>query len=67
MEARTMIRLGDHVVVRGEDEEAIVTAVHPDSQVEIEYLHASAAGRRRKRYAAEALDPVKAEGDRRPE
>ena len=35
-----MIRLGDHVVVRGEDEEAIVTAVHPDSQVEIEYLHA---------------------------
>ena len=29
-----MIRLGDHVVVRGEDREAIVTAVHPDAQVE---------------------------------
>jgi hypothetical protein len=62
-----MIRLGDHVVVRGEDEESIVTAVHPDSQVEIEYLYASEAGRRRKRYSAEALDPVKAEGDRHPE
>jgi hypothetical protein len=53
-----MIRVGDHIVVRGEDEEAIVTAVHPDSQVEIEYLHASAAGRRRKRYSAEALEIV---------
>ena len=57
-----MIGLGDHVVVRGEDEEAIVTAVHPDSQVEIEYLHASEAGRRRKRYAAQALDLVEASG-----
>jgi hypothetical protein len=36
-----MIRLGDHVVVKGEDEEAIVTAVHPDSQIEIEFLEAS--------------------------
>jgi cytidylate kinase len=53
-----VIRVGDHVVVRGEDEEAIVTAVHPDSQVEIEYLQASAASRRRKRYAAEALQVV---------
>jgi hypothetical protein len=53
-----MIRVGDHVVVRGEDGEAIVTAVHPDSQVEIEYLHASASGARRKRYAAEALEVV---------
>ncbi len=53
-----MIRVGDHVVVRGEDEEAIVTAVHPDSQVEIEYLHASASGARRKRYAAEALEVI---------
>lgn len=54
-----MIRVGDHVVVRGEDEEAIVTAVHPDSQIEIEYLHASASGARRKRYATEALEVIK--------
>lgn len=53
-----LIRLGDHVVVRGEDEEAIVTAVHPDSQVEIEFLHASEGGPRRRRYAAEALEKV---------
>jgi hypothetical protein len=53
-----MIRVGEHVVVRGEDEEAVVTAVHPDSQVEIEYLQASAGGPRRKRYAAEALEVV---------
>jgi hypothetical protein len=53
-----MFHIGDHVVVRGEDEEAIVTAVHPDSQIEIEYLHASAAGDRRKRYHAQALDLV---------
>ncbi len=45
-----MIRLGDHVIVKGEDEEAIVTAVHPDSQVEIEFLHASEG-----RTAAQAL------------
>jgi hypothetical protein len=57
-----MISLGDHVVVRGEDDEAIVTAVHPDSQVEIQYLHGSAAGQRRKRYHADALDVVPAEG-----
>ena len=54
-----MVRLGDHVIVRGEDEEAIVTAVHPDSQIEIEYLHASEAGARRKRYHAGALEVVK--------
>jgi hypothetical protein len=53
-----MFHIGDHVVVRGEDEEAIVTAVHPDSQIEIEYLHASAAGDRRKRYHAQALDQI---------
>jgi cytidylate kinase len=53
-----MIRVGQHVVVRGEDEEAIVTAVHPDAQVEIEFLEASSGGRRRKRYAAEALEVV---------
>jgi hypothetical protein len=53
-----MIRLGDHVVVRGEDEEAIVTAVHPDSQVEIEFLHSSGGGPRRRRYAAEALEKI---------
>jgi hypothetical protein len=53
-----MLHVGDHVVVRGADEAAVVTAVHPDSQIEIEYLHASAAGRRRKRYHAEALELV---------
>jgi hypothetical protein len=57
-EAPSMIRLGDHVVVRGEDEEAIVTAVHPDSQVEVEYLQASEGGQRRRRYAAEALEVI---------
>ncbi len=54
----TVIRLGDHVIVKGEDEEAIVTAVHPDSQVEIEFLHAPEGGPRRRRYAAEALEKV---------
>jgi hypothetical protein len=53
-----MVHVGDHVVVRGEDEEAVVTAVHPDAQVEIEYLHASEAGHRRKRYHVGALDVV---------
>ncbi len=52
-----MIRLGDHVIVRGEDEEAVVTAVHPDAQVEIQYLHGG-AGSHRRRYAAEALEIV---------
>jgi hypothetical protein len=54
-----MIHVGDHVVVRDEDEEAVVTAVHPDSQIEVEFLHGSEAGHRRKRYAAEALEVVK--------
>ena len=53
-----MIHVGDHVVVRGEDEKAIVTAIHPDSQVEIEFLQAAAGGPRRRRYAAEALEIV---------
>ncbi len=60
-----MIRVGEHVVVRGEDEEAIVTAVHPDSQVEIEFLEASGGGPRRKRYAAEALQVVDRHSRRR--
>ena len=53
-----MIRIADHVVVRGEDAEAIVTAVHPNWEVEIKFLHAADAGERRKRYAAEALEIV---------
>ena len=53
-----MIRLGDHVVVKDEDEEAVVTAVHPDSQVEVEFLHASEGGPRRRRYAVEALEKI---------
>jgi hypothetical protein len=54
----TVIRLGGHVVVKGEDEEAIVTAVHPDSQVEIEFLHTPDNQPRRRRYAAEALEKI---------
>ena len=65
LERFSMIRVGEHVVVRGEDEEAIVTAVHPDSQVEIEYLHASEGGPRRRRYAAEALEVIES-GKHRP-
>ena len=53
-----LIRLGDHVVVKGEDEEAVVTAVHPDSQIEVEFLHSSEGGPRRRRYSAEALEKV---------
>jgi hypothetical protein len=53
-----VIRPGDHVVVKGEDEEAIVTAVHPDSQMEIEFLHTSEKQPRRRRYAAEALEKI---------
>lgn len=59
-EASIVIRLGDHVVVRGEDQEAVVTAVHPDSQVEIEYLGGESGRKRRKRYAAEALEIIDA-------
>ncbi len=54
-----MIRVGDHVVVKGEDEEAVVTAVHPDAEVEIEFLKASEGGPRRRRYAVEAIERVK--------
>ncbi len=61
-----MIRLGDHVVVRGEDEEAVVTAVHPDSQVEVEFLHAQNGGQRRRRYAAEALEVIESEHGEHP-
>jgi len=53
-----MIRLGDPVSAKRDDEEAIVTAVHPDSQVEIEFLHASEGAPRRRRYAAEALEKI---------
>jgi hypothetical protein len=53
-----LIRLGDHVVVKGADEEAVVTAVHPDSQIEVEFLHSSEGGPRRRRYAAEAPEKV---------
>lgn len=53
-----MIRLGDHVVVRGEDQEAVVTAVHPDAQIEIQFLHGETGSSHRRRYAAEALEVV---------
>ena len=53
-----MIRLGDRVVVKDEDEEAIVTAVHPNAEVEVEFLKASEGGPRRRRYAVEALEKV---------
>jgi hypothetical protein len=57
-----VIRVGDHVIVKGEDEKAVVTAVHPDSQVEVEFLHASAEGARRRRYAAESLEKISLQG-----
>jgi hypothetical protein len=53
-----MIRVGDHVVVKDEDEEAIVTAVHPDAEVEVEFLKAAEGGPRRRRYAIEALEKI---------
>jgi hypothetical protein len=56
-----MIRLGDHVIVKDQDEEAIVTAVHPDSQIEVEFLHGSEGGPRRRRYAVEAVEKVSRE------
>jgi hypothetical protein len=52
-----MIHVGDHVVVKDEDEVAVVTAVHPDAQVEVEFLQASEGGPRR-RHAIEALEKV---------
>ena len=62
-----MIRLGDHVIVRGENQEAIVTAIHPDWEVEVKFLHASEAGETRKRYAAEALEVIeKGKGKHHP-
>lgn len=54
-----MIHVGDHVVVKDEDEEAVVTAVHPDAQVEVEFLEASEGGARRHRYAMEALEKLR--------
>jgi len=53
-----MIHVGDHVVVKDEDELAVVTAVHPDAQVEVKFLKASKGGPRRRRYAIEALEKV---------
>jgi len=53
-----MIRVGDHVVVKDEDEEAVVTAIHPDAEVEVEFLKASEGGPRRRRYALEALEKI---------
>jgi hypothetical protein len=58
MEKRQAIRLGDHVTVRNEDKEGIVTAVHPNSTVEVEFLHASSGGERRRHYALEAIELV---------
>jgi hypothetical protein len=53
-----MIHVGDHVRVIDEDAVAVVTAVHPDAQVEVEFLKASEGGPRRRRYAVEALEKV---------
>jgi len=53
-----MLRVGDHVRVIDEDEEARVTAVHPDAQVEVEFLKAGEGGPRRRRYAMEALEKI---------
>ncbi len=53
-----MLHVGDHVRVKDEDAIAVVTAVHPDAQVEVEFLKASEGGPRRRRYAVEALEKV---------
>ncbi|MGD0966993.1 MAG: hypothetical protein ABR949_01800 [Candidatus Aquilonibacter sp.] len=53
-----MIHVGDHVRVIDEDAVAVVTAVHPDAQVEVEFLKASEGGPRRRRYTVEALEKV---------
>jgi hypothetical protein len=53
-----MLHVGDHVRVIDEDAVAIVTAVHPDAQVEVEFLKASEGGHRRARYTLEALEKV---------
>jgi hypothetical protein len=53
-----MLRVGDHVRVIDEDEVAVVTAVHPDAQVEVEFLKASEGGPRRRRYSMNALQKV---------
>jgi hypothetical protein len=53
-----MLHVGDHVRVIDEDAVAVVTAVHPDAQVEVEFLKASEGGSRRRRYAIEALEKV---------
>ncbi|HTV93808.1 MAG TPA: hypothetical protein VMG98_13920 [Verrucomicrobiae bacterium] len=53
-----MIHVGDHVRVKDEDEVAVVTAVHPDAQVEVEFLKSSEGGPRRRRYALEAVEKV---------
>lgn len=52
------LRVGDRVCVSGTDEEGRITAVHPDSQVEVEFFHAGGKTPHRKRYAAEALEIV---------
>ncbi|HTW85453.1 MAG TPA: hypothetical protein VMD91_15395 [Candidatus Sulfotelmatobacter sp.] len=59
-----VLRLGDHVRVIDEDAEARVTAVHPDAQVEVEFLHTGGSGPRRHRYAREALEYVAPEHHR---
>jgi hypothetical protein len=53
-----MLHVGDHVRVIDEDEVAIVTAVHPDAQVEVEFLKASEGGPHRRRYNMQALEKV---------
>jgi hypothetical protein len=53
-----MIHVGDHVVVKDEDQEAVVTAIHPDAEVEVEFLKAGEGGPRRKRYSIEALEKI---------
>lgn len=53
-----MLHVGDHVRVIDEDEVAVVTAVHPDAQVEVEFLKASEGGPRRRRYAMAALEKI---------
>jgi hypothetical protein len=52
------LHLGDRVRVVDQDAEARITAVHPDAQFEVEFLHSGGDKPRGHRYTREALELV---------
>ena len=52
------LHLGDRVRVVDQDAEARITAVHPDAQFEVEFLHGGGDTPRRHRYTRVALELV---------